>query len=267
MKVFLLLALALAAVSAETPKQVHPKDLPKDNKINGRIVNGYPATEGKAPYTVGLEFNNPGGGWWCGGSIIAHDWILTAAHCTDNTEQVKIFYGATWHFNAQFTQIVSNSAIIQNPKWPNENGNDISLIRTPSVEFSSTVNMVELPSFNDRYNMYDNWWAVACGWGMTTAGSQPDWMECVDLQIISNADCSSVYGAQPEGILCVATTGGKSTCFGDSGGPLVLHDGTKLVGVTSWVAGNGCDAGYPSGFTRVTSQLEWIRDNSGIAYY
>ncbi|EDW54298.1 GM18057 [Drosophila sechellia] len=67
-------------------------------------------------------------------------------------------------------------------------------------------------------------------------------------------------------VICSSTPGGKSTCAGDSGGPLVLHDGSKLVGVTSFVAANGCTSGLPDGFTRVTSYLDWIRDHTGISY-
>ncbi|EDW72956.1 uncharacterized protein Dwil_GK16899 [Drosophila willistoni] len=261
-----LAALAIASVSAKSTgihQQVHPKDQPKE-KINGRIVNGYPAYEGKAPYAVGLGFAD---GWWCGGSIIANDWVVTAAHCTNGASAVTIYYGATWRTEAVFTHWVGSGDFIQNSNWPNENGNDIALIRTPHVDFWSNVNKVELPSFNDRYNMYDGWWTVACGWGLTTEGSLPDWLQCVDLQIISNSQCAQTYGSIPDGILCVNTEGGKSTCSGDSGGPLVLHDGGKLAGITSFGAGDGCVAGLPAGFTRVTHQLEWIRDHSGVAYY
>jgi len=70
-----------------------------------------------------------------------------------------------------------------------------------------------------------------------------------------------------DNIVCVRVVDGKGTCGGDSGGPLVTHDGAKLVGVTNWVSGAGCQAGHPAGFQRVTYHLDWIRDRTGIAYY
>ncbi|TDG38219.1 hypothetical protein AWZ03_015359, partial [Drosophila navojoa] len=107
MKVFItILALAIASASgAALPgaaeKAINIKD------ISGRITNGYPAYEGKAPYTVGLGFS---GGWWCGGSIIGHTWVLTAEHCTGS--DVTVYFGATWRTNAQFTHWVSRNDII-----------------------------------------------------------------------------------------------------------------------------------------------------------
>lgn len=53
---------------------------------------------------------------------------------------------------------------------------------------------------------------------------------------------------------------------GDSGGPLVLKsDNRTLIGVTSFGHASGCDSGIPQAFTRVTSFLQWIGDNTGIA--
>ncbi|XP_068143039.1 serine protease 1-like [Drosophila tropicalis] len=270
MKVFLtILALAIASASAYEAI-VYPKDLAKlkGTKIEGRITNGYPAEAGKAPYTVGLGFAKDGGGWWCGGSIIGNTWVVTAAHCTADAQRVDVYFGATWRTEAVYTHTVSSSDFIRNPDY---NGilNDISLIRIPHVDFWAQVNKVELPSLNDRYESYNEWWAVACGWGGTYDGSPlPDWLQCVDMQIIANSECAATYGTGivSDSTICVRVVDGKGTCQGDSGGPLVTHDGAKLVGVTSFVGASGCQAGSPAGFARITSHLDWIRDNTGISY-
>ncbi|XP_030567840.1 serine protease 1-like [Drosophila novamexicana] len=257
------LALAIAAATAApTETVVHPKDLSKPNKIEGRITNGYPAYEGKAPYTVGLSINIPGGTTWCGGSIIGHTWVLTAEHCTSNAEAVGVHFGATWRTNSIFTHWVGRNDII------NHHDADIALIRTPHVDFWDLVNKVELPSYNERYNDFNEHWAVTCGWGRTYDNSDlPDWMQCVDLQIMHNSECQQTYGSSVVGdnIICVRTPGGKSTCGGDSGGPLVTHDSNKLVGVTNFGT-TSCTSGAPVGFQRVTYHLDWIRDHTGIAY-
>ncbi|XP_034482302.1 serine protease 1-like [Drosophila innubila] len=262
MKVFItILALAIASASgAAVPSDSEKVEQPVNLKdITGRITNGYPAYEGKAPYTVGLGFS---GGWWCGGSIIGHNWVLTAEHCTGNADSVTVYFGATWRTNAQYTHRVGRNDFI------NHHNADIALIRIPHVDFWHMVNKVDLPSYNDRYNDYNGWWAVACGWGGTYDGSPlPDWLQCVDLQVMHNSECRQTYGGHiQDNILCVKTPNGKSTCGGDSGGPLVSHDGNKLIGVTNFGT-TSCTSGAPAGFQRVTYHLDWIRDHTGIAYY
>lgn len=58
-------------------------------------------------------------------------------------------------------------------------------------------------------------------------------------------------------------TGGLKVgiCKSDSGGPLtVMRDGQRtLIGIASFVSGVGCEMGFPTGFTRVTSFVPWIR--------
>lgn len=261
---FLALAIAVATAAPPAPTTVNLKDLLKISRVEGRITNGYPAYEGLAPYTVGLSLVKNGGYSWCGGSIIGHTWVLTAEHCTRGVDYVTVHYGATHRTNAQFTHWVGAHDII------NHDYDDIALIRIPHVDFWHMVNKVELPSYGERYNDYNGWWSFACGWGKIYDGSDlPDWMQCVDLQVMSNSECQQTYGSGTvrDNIICVRTPEGKSTCSGDSGGPLVSHDGKKLIGVTNWVSSAGCQSGHPSGFQRVTYHLDWIRDITGIAYY
>uniref|UniRef100_A0A6P4FEV0 Serine proteases 1/2-like n=1 Tax=Drosophila rhopaloa TaxID=1041015 RepID=A0A6P4FEV0_DRORH len=94
----------------------------------------------------------------------------------------------------------------------------------------------------------------------------PDWLQCVDLQIVHNDECNWTYGSVGDNTICTRTVDGKSICGGDSGGPLVTHDGNKLVGVSNFVSSNGCQSGAPAGFQRVTYHLDWIRDHTGISY-
>jgi len=54
---------------------------------------------------------------------------------------------------------------------------------------------------------------------------------------------------------------------GDIGGPLVYLESDGIytqVGIVSFGAAAGCELGYPVVFTRVTSFLSWISENTGI---
>ncbi|KAH8259665.1 hypothetical protein KR026_008294, partial [Drosophila bipectinata] len=264
--VFLILALALVAAFE---KPVPVKDMPVGKNINGRITNGYPAYEGKVPYIVSLFFDNGNGsGWYCGGSIIDHTWVLTAAHCTNGAAGVTIGYGGVWRSQPQYTHYVHHNDFVQHHAYDTSTiNNDISLIRTPHVDFWSLVNKVELPSYNDRYNNYYGWWALLSGWGATSDSSGvSEYLNCVDIQIADNSVCESYYGTTviTPNHVCIATPENKGSCGGDSGGPLVLHDGNRQVAIVSFGSAAGCLSNGPKGMTRVTSYLDWIRDNTGI---
>lgn len=83
---------------------------------------------------------------------------------------------------------------------------------------------------------------------------------------MKNSGCSPWYGGiLTSNVICIKTTGGTSTCNGDSGGPLVLADGSNtLIGATSFGIVFGCEIGWPGVFTRITSYLDWIENNTGV---
>ena len=45
---------------------------------HARIVNGNVTSQGAYPWTVGIQFGDK---LYCGGSIISHKFVVTAAHC------------------------------------------------------------------------------------------------------------------------------------------------------------------------------------------
>ncbi|EDV39129.2 uncharacterized protein Dana_GF25146 [Drosophila ananassae] len=227
------------------------------------IVNGYDAYEGKAPYAVGLRLSNGALG---GGSIIGNTWVLTAAHCL-TTDSVVVNYGSNRGWDGQIKHTVGKDNFFRPSGFPNTPGNDIGLIRTPHVNFNNLINKVVLPKFSQKGDRFENWWCVACGWGQTGNGQVAKWLQCMDVQVISNTECERTYGKGnvASTIMCTRTTDGKSVCGGDSGGALVTHDNPMQIGVIVF-ASAGCKGG-PSGYTRVTDFLDWIRQISGIAYY
>ncbi|XP_017012316.2 serine protease 1 [Drosophila takahashii] len=267
MKVLVVLLISALALVAAFEKPVPVKDMPAEKRINGRITNGYPAYEGKVPYIVALRFENGESGWNCGGSIIGHEWVLTAGHCTYGASYVTISYGAVWRHSPQFKHV--SSEMITHHDYDNGNlNNDIALIRTPHVDFWSLVDKVELPSYDDRYNSFSGWWALLSGWGATSNDSgMTDYLNCVDIQISDNDVCLNYYGSHfiTPNHICYATPENKGSCGGDSGGPLVLHDGNRQVGIVSFGSAEGCLSNSPKGMTRVSSYLDWIRDHTGIS--
>lgn len=257
--------LTLRLLALSIPLQVHAG--PLTATADSIITNGYPAVVGQAPYIVGLLLREGQMGRWCGGSIIDHSWVLTAAHCTDHIDGVSIYYGATRRTQALFPLEVGIEDVVQHPDWPGSIGNDIALIRTPHVDFWSLVNKVKLPGLNQLEETFENSAVITCGWGSTSdASDMPDWLQCIDLNVISNAECSRSYGKLPDSVLCVGTPEGRSICDGDSGGPLVTYDEPKLIGITSFSDASSCLSSAPAGFTRVTHHLQWIRQISGISY-
>ncbi|KAH8301985.1 hypothetical protein KR044_001481, partial [Drosophila immigrans] len=235
-------------------------------KFEPRIYNGENAKPGQFPYIVSLLIDRGVlGRYGCGGSIIDHTWILTAAHCTHKAKSVTIFYGSTKHLQGEFSHKVNSVNFYQHEHYNDDTlENDIVLIRTPHVDFSDLINKVALA---DRYNDYEGSWAVASGWGDTFHGSSSAKdLQFADFQIKSKEECIEANINKFENTLCVSTLHNKYTGKGDSGGPLVTRDDPKLVGLTSFGIGvNGETAKHsPQFFCPVSAYRDWIRNHTGI---
>ncbi|XP_060656159.1 serine protease 1-like [Drosophila nasuta] len=222
--------------------------------IQQRIQKGKDAHKGQFPYIVSLVIKRVDGNYGCGGSIIDHNWILTAAHCTHNAEWVQIFYGSTKNKQGEISHVIGSDNIIEHENYDmtTTHVNDIALIRTPRVEYSELVNKVSLA---DRDNDYEGAWGVASGWGKNENGRPQENLQFIDLQINSKRNCWNFVYEPSDTMICVGPFVGD----GDSGGPLVTRDDPKLVGVASFL-----DPGRLGGFSRVSSYLDWIRNHTGL---
>ncbi|XP_063234360.1 brachyurin-like [Bacillus rossius redtenbacheri] len=233
------------------------------------ITRGERASRAQFPHQVALFLDS----FFCGGSLVAHSWVLTAAHCTDGISLATAYIGSQNVYASEAGRLTTTSRdFVQHENYndPVYLANDIALIRLSSkVNTGSLVRLVNFPRFSQASESFASQAAHVSGWGRTsdTTTSISAELNHVELQVISNEACAEVYGSSVlNSTLCCLGVGQRSTCFGDSGGPLVMKSGETYtqIGVVSFVATAGCTIGAPSGYARVTSFLDWIQRHTSI---
>ena len=276
-----------------------------------RIVGGETASAASWPWQVALVESHERDGrrgvrfrQFCGGSVIAPRWVLTAAHCVDDLrpEDLQVLVGA--HDLDRGGRLLDVRAIHVHEDYskPTE-GNDIALLRLARV---AGVAEVELPTAERAEDVATPGTpATAIGWGLLRplrckSGSKPGAHGCrprgggsghfvdgltgkpvklsdvrtsklmeVELPLVGEETCRDAYpgAAIDQRTVCAGLRrGGKDSCQGDSGGPLVVRDGDTWfqVGVVSW--GQGCARPGKYGvYTGVGAFARWIRAETGLA--
>ena len=289
----LLTAIALLVfLPQDADSQTNPQDgLQKE--APSRIVGGTAASTGEYPWQVALvsaSQSNVFFGQFCGGSLIAKDWVLTAAHClTGNSgdarpSDIDVVLGIN---NLSDGPTAGNQGvrrdvaqIIMHPNYGSTNteDSDIALLRLAEpVELSCTINTIEYATSSEAALYAAGQTATITGWGTVewNTNKYPDELREVSVPIVSNSTCQQSYGSNVTGnMLCAGlASGGKDSCQGDSGGPLVVADGDGFIqaGVVSW----GYQCAEPNAYgvyTRVSNYTQWIdswlatsRQSPGIA--
>lgn len=233
---------------------------------NNRISNGYIAEVSQLPYQVAVSSTRG----LCGGSIISPSWVLTVAHCL-GAGQYNLRFGSIDRLNGGIAQTSFHG--IAHPSFDlsvNLN-NDIGLIWIPStLQFNDAISAVRLPTLHQANNNFVNSQAIVSGWGITRLGGGAEqFLRWVRMHVITNDECRKFFVATTvvDHVMCaIGTDWFQGHCSGDSGGPLTIAENNEFVqiGIVSFSMNNGCGAGFPMGYVRTTSFLNWIAWQTGI---
>lgn len=231
--------------------------------MDPRIVGGQITTIDSSPWQVALVFNSapePIRVLYCGGSLIAPNWVLTAAHCADSDNVLDVVAQTTFYKYLGNRVGVDKKFI--HPGWNKmTNENDVALLKLKSA-LPQTTNIALV---NPMIVIPDGTKLTVTGWGaIFEGGPTSDVLRLANLPLVSNGICNSAgsyNGRIKSGMMCAGyRDGGLDSCQGDSGGPASTKiDGVPtLVGVVSW--GEGCARRLKYGvYARLTTYSDWIK--------
>ncbi|GHH44181.1 secreted trypsin-like serine protease [Streptomyces umbrinus] len=252
-----------AKATGETPDEASPSKSPF-------IIGGGETTIASAPWMVQLGYSDPatGNGYFCGGTLVAPNKVLTAAHCVAGLDWVS--NGAVLAGTTDLDDYATGTPAGVYRQWTHPRYNEATAqndIAVLTLDRPLEQQWLRLAASDDSALYKAGTAATVYGWGLTSGAEDATLstkLKKASLPLVADSTCNSAMQAVLgddefiEGSMTCAGTpatgadeGTNSPCNGDSGGPLVV--GNKIVGIVSWgVAGCTGKGAYPV-FTKVSS--------------
>jgi trypsin len=229
-----------------------------------KVINGTFVAPGDMPWSAAFMTTAQDGKReaFCGGSLIAEKWVLTAAHCAipDGTEVIigrndlSASDGIKRRVKTQWRHIDFGRAALYD--------SDIALVElSASVTAPPATLGSAAPAVSSRL--------IVAGWGATEEGGRSiQLLSFVDLNIDPQDTCVRRYkfsnAPVTENMFCASKSKPRpqDACQGDSGGGSFskpIGAGYELVGIVSF--GKGCATpGFPGVYTKLAPFRPWLAE-------
>ncbi|EDW59825.1 chymotrypsin-2 [Drosophila virilis] len=236
-----------------------------------RVVGGSDVPHGDyVPYQVSLQYRvRDGHVHFCGGSIIAPNRILTAAHCCKglNAMRMSVVAGIrnlddrggsrsrvlSYDIHPDYRELVTSDIAVLSIEPPLVYNNvSVAPIEFASKEFVGGGEPVTLTGWGLR---------LPVAFPFLESVNYPNTLQRMSYSTLTNQECRDMGMTDVSDTEICARGVFRGACSGDSGGPLVRNDnGLKQVGVVSYglvVCGLFIS---PDVYTRVSTFSNWLQD-------
>ncbi|XP_052739190.1 serine protease gd isoform X6 [Bicyclus anynana] len=265
------------------------------NNANPLVVNGKPTLEGQWPWQIALyQTQLIDSKYICGGTLVSHKHVITAAHCVTRKNSAKPVYKNTLtvylgkhnlRTSVEGVEIRFVDEIIVYPEYNKTPfARDLSILKLKKwVDYTEYVRAACLwPEDQTALSNVIGKKGSVVGWGFDDTGVATEELSLVEMPVVDQETCIRSYSAffdkftDRDYTYCAGYRDGSadertgtrkstSVCNGDSGGGMVfeMQGSWYLRGLVSLsVARHNeyrCDPTHYVVFTDLAKFLPWIR--------
>lgn len=270
----------VAPQAGESPRIPPEPDPGQIQRAQQHVINGTPIAITERPWHV-LVSDESIDGTWCGGSIMAANLILTAAHCVDHedldvsrllivagSDQWRDVTNGQWRFARNVT---IHPSFDLSSGYDGSQGLDLALIELARpLTLNASVQPIELADPTEAAASLGGD-ADLAGWGVNTLpaglGETVTGLLNGTSEVASDTFCGALIGRPLNAPLEMCIDGietSQTGCFGDSGGGIAMEIGgvRKLLGVASFTL-RSCESGILV-ISETATAVAWIEANTPL---